>query len=245
MNNHDPFPQPHLPPTTQGARCTKGASQARRRPIRTSAAALLILAHLCGIALGQEAKPLYQNDFEKAEVGKTPADFLVLDGEFAVQQEGANKFLELPGAPLESFGVLFGPTQKDGSSVSARAYGTAKRRRDPVFALGLNGVGGYRLQVSPAKKQIELCRAEVVKTNAPYQWASGTWTRLRLQIQKTGATWKVEGKVWPDGNPEPAEWMIHFEEKEEIPPGRAGFFCSPFSGTPIRLDDIVVGRTSD
>src|SRR5258708_672354 len=51
-----------------------------------------------------KAKPaekiLYENNFEKAEIGKVPDDLLVLEGAFVVQEESGNKFLELPGAPL-------------------------------------------------------------------------------------------------------------------------------------------------
>src|SRR5438874_13641621 len=61
-----------------------------------------------------EGKVIYENNFEKAEVGKVPEDFLVLDGAFTVKEEGGNKFLELPGAPLDTFGLLFGPTQGPG-----------------------------------------------------------------------------------------------------------------------------------
>ena len=67
-----------------------------------------------------------------------PADFLVLDGAFEVKEEAGNKFLELPGAPLETFGVLFGPTEKDGLSVGVRIFGTLKGRRFPAFGAGLS-----------------------------------------------------------------------------------------------------------
>src|SRR5436305_1388237 len=83
------------------------------------------LLALCGCVIGAAAQTnvLYHNDFEKAEVGKVPADFLVLDGGFAVKEEGGNKFLELPGAPLESFGVQFGPAEISDLSVCARING--------------------------------------------------------------------------------------------------------------------------
>ena len=111
----------------------------------------------CG-AVGQSTKAIYENDFEKAELNKVPDDFLVLDGQFAVKEEGGNKFLELPGAPLDTFGALFGPTEKEGNAVSARMSGTGKGRRYPTFAVGLNGQGtsAYKLQVTPAKKALEL-----------------------------------------------------------------------------------------
>src|SRR5207249_11544321 len=174
---------------------------------------------------------------EKAEVGKVPADFLVLEGGFSVKEEGGNKFLELPGAPLDSFAVQFGPTESAGIAVSARINGTGKGRRFPTLGVGLNGVAGYKLQVSPAKKMLELYKDLELKASAPYGWRSGQWTTLRLQVRNAGERqWKIEGKAWAQGAAEPANWMIAFDEKEAPAPGRASVFGSPFSGTPIQFD---------
>src|SRR5256885_11547396 len=135
----------------------------------------------CG-AVGQSTKAIYENDFEKAELNKVPDDFLVLDGQFAVKEEGGNKFLELPGAPLDTFGVLFGPTEKEGVAVSARIFGTHKGRRYPTFAIGLNGQGStaFRLQVSPARKALELYRGDEVTASATYEWQPGDRKSTRL-----------------------------------------------------------------
>src|SRR5881396_1767412 len=140
---------------------------------------LVLLSGLAVGAVAQQAKPLYENDFEKAALDKVPDDFLVLDGQFAVKEEGGNKFLELPGAPLDAYGVLFGPTEKEGIAVSARIFGTGKGRRYPTFAVGLNGQGAaaYRLQVSPAKKALELFKGDELKATVSYEWQSGAWTR--------------------------------------------------------------------
>jgi hypothetical protein len=197
-----------------------------------------------GIALAawaQSAKPLYENNFEKAEVDKLPEDFLVLDGSFTVKAEGGNKFVELPGAPLDSFGFLFGPTEKEGLSVKARILGTGKGRRFPVFAVGLNGVGGYKLQVAPAKKAIELTKGDEVMASVPFEWQSGSWTMLRLQVRKVkDGQWKIEGKAWPQTGKEPAAWTISLEENSEPTPGRPTLWGNPFSGTPIQYDDLLV-----
>src|SRR5436190_9379313 len=107
-----------------------------------------------------DAHIIYENNFEKAEVDKVPQDMLVLDGAFAVKEEAGNKFLELPGAPLDTFGALFGPTESTNLIVSARVFGTSKGRRLPTFGIGLNGVGGYKLQVSPGKKLLELYKGD-------------------------------------------------------------------------------------
>src|SRR5262245_25086531 len=204
---------------------------------------------IAGLALGafaQQAKPLYQNDFEQAALDKVPDDFLVLDGQFAVKEEGGNKFLELPGAPVDAYGVLFGPTEKESITVSARVLGTAKGRRYPTFAVGLNGQGAaaYRLQVSPAKKALELFKGDEVKATVPYEWQSGAWTRLRLQVRKVNdGQWKVEGKAWTDK--EPTAWLVSFEEKEQPIAGRASIWGSPYATTPIRFDDLKVATATD
>src|SRR5437667_2263482 len=123
---------------------------------------LVLLTGLAFGAFAQQDKALYENDFEKAALDTVPDDFLVLDGRFAVKEEGGNRFLELPGAPVETFGLLFGPTEKDNVIVSARIFGTRTGRRYPTFAVGLNGQGAtaYRLQISPAKGALELFRGD-------------------------------------------------------------------------------------
>ena len=193
------------------------------------------------LSLLAQSKPLYENNFDKAEIGKLPEGFLALDGGFVVKEEQGNKVLELPGAPLDSFSVQFGPTESSDIAISARIKGTAKGRRYPTFGVGLNGVAGYKLQVSPAKKLLELCKDQEIKATLPFEWKSGEWTQLRLQVRKAQAgEWKVEGKVWPPGSPEPETWMIAADEKEEPTAGRASVFGSPFSGTPIQFDDLTV-----
>jgi hypothetical protein len=188
---------------------------------------------------------LYSNGFDKADAGKVPDDLMVLEGGFAVREEGGNKFLELPGAPLDTFGLLFGPTETENVSASARFYGTGKGRRFPTFALGLNGVSGFKLQMSPAKKALELLKGESeVLASVPYTWDSGAWTRMRLQVRKTGeGQWQIEGKAWKDGNTEPAKWMIAHTINMAPIAGRAGIWGMPYSGTPIRFDDLAVSKT--
>src|SRR6478672_11261301 len=82
---------------------------------------------------GAFAEPaLYSNNFEKAQIDQVPDDMLVLDGNFAVKQDEGNKFLELPGAPLDTFGALFGPTTNANVAVTAKIFGSGKGRRFPT-----------------------------------------------------------------------------------------------------------------
>ncbi len=193
-----------------------------------------------------QTKPLYECNFEKAEVGKVPGDFLVINGPFTVKPEGANRFLEMPGAPVDDYAVQFGPTEAAGLAVSARIYGTRTGGRYPVLAVGLNGVSGYELQLAPAKKALELFKGDERVASVPSTWESGAWTMMRLQVRKIKeGAWKVEGKSWKQGTPEPAGWMISYDEKAESPAGRPFVSGHPFSGTPIRFDDLVVSAATE
>jgi len=145
-----------------------------------------------------------------------------------------------------TFGALFGPTEKEGTAVSARIFGTGKGRRYPTFAFGLNGQGtsAYRLQVSPAKKSLELFKGDELKASVPYEWQSGVWTRLRLQLRKvTDGPGKVEGKAWTDK--EPSAWLVSLDEREQPVAGKASIWGSPYATTPIRFDDLKVVAATD
>ena len=210
--------------------------------IKQTASALLIgLAALTLYA----AEPLYQTNFEKTKTGEVPEDFLVLDGDFAVKQEEGNKYLELPGAPLDAFGFMFGPSARHGNEISARMFGTKKGRRYPVFGIALNGVNGYRLQVAPAKRAIELLKGSAVMAKVPFRWGGGEWLRLALRVEQTSAAeWTVSGRVWADGKKAPAKPTITHKETKEPRNGKPSIWGSPYSGTPIRYDDIVVKKSA-
>jgi hypothetical protein len=188
-----------------------------------------------------KGQPSFENNFEAAEPGKLPEGFEFAVGDFTVKQEGTNKFLELPGSPLDSYSVQFGPVESADIAVSGRIFGTMKGRRAPTFGVGLGGVGGFKLQVAPGKKMLELLKDQDVKASTAFDWKGGEWMQLRLQIRKLkDGEWKIEGKAWPQNATEPKEWMLSLDEKEEPLAGKASVIASPFSGTPIGFDDLRV-----
>ena len=210
------------------------------RRLNSSIVALLVLSSFMH-RLHAAGDVVYQNDFESAALNEVPEDFLVLDGGFAVREDAGNQFLELPGAPLETFGVLFGPNEKEDMMVSARIFATNKGRRYPAFGVGLNGVAGYRLLVAPAKQRVELYRGDDVVASVDHRWNPGEWLRLALEVRRTGdRSWTTRGKVWVEAQPEPKDWTIEFLDDTEPFSGNASVWGKPFSGTPIRYDDFKV-----
>ena len=206
------------------------------------------------------AEPLYRTDFEAIDVGAEPEGFMIIDGQFAVREFEGGKVFELPGSPLETFGFLFGPNftlnedgtkfkagakpeqvaEWDGAVVTARAHGAKQGRRFPTFSVGLCGVSGYKLRVAPMKRAIEIVRGDDVVATKEYDWASGAWARLKLQVRVADGRWIAEGKVWKDGDAEPAEWQITHESDQKPNPGKASAWAAPFSGQPVRFDDVLV-----
>lgn len=198
------------------------------------------LGLVCCLAGGAFAA-VYENDFEAAELGEVPAEMLVMDGGFAVREFEQGRVLELPGAPLESFGVLFGGSARDGVEVQVRVHSSRQGRRYPVFAVSAGGVSGYRLQVSPAKGALELLKGEQLLSSVDWKWKSAKWTHLRLAVVKTAeGAWAVRGKAWLEGEEEPGSWLLVETVDAQPPNGKGGVWGKPFAGTAIRFDDVRV-----
>lgn len=181
---------------------------------------------------------LFEQNFNTLPKGPLPKEFLALAGEFSVVVDGPDHFLELPGSPLDTFGALFGPSNGDPATLEARFFGTKQGRKFPTFGLSLRGAGGYRLQVSPGKGQLEIYKGDDPLVGVPFAWQSGSWTWLRLNFTKQGSGWLVEGRAWTDGGSAPADAQVRWEVSTEGTPGRAAIWGSPYSGTAIRFDDL-------
>jgi hypothetical protein len=196
---------------------------------------------LTGTAQTSDEKVLFTGDFEVASLDSVPEELMVLGGGFSVKEIGGNKVLELPGDPLEDFGALFGPAESDGIAVRARVYSEGSKRLAPRFGVGLDGVVGYRLLVTPAQNRLQLLKDQQAVASAPFAWNSSTWTSLHLQIRKVSeGNWMIEGRAWADGTPEPKDWLISFQVSEIPPAGKASIWGAPYSGKPILFDDLCV-----
>lgn len=180
--------------------------------------------------------------FADENVGAVPEALMILKGRFRIAEDGGERFLELPGEPLDTFGAVFGPFAANGQSVRARVMGTPRGRRAPQIGVGLNGAGGFRLWLSPAKREVEISRGKRRLSSTPYAWTPGSWTRLAFSAAPRGdGAWIVRGKAWTDGEPEPEHWLVEAVDPDSPPPGRPSVWGIPYAGTPIRFDDLEAG----
>jgi hypothetical protein len=200
-----------------------------------------------GLLAGDAPKPPaggYSTDFQAAQVDEMPKDLFVLNGTFSVREEAGNKYLELAGHPIDTFGVLFGAESGYATAdVRGRVHGTSRGKLFPEFGLGSNDAGGYKVWLLPGQNALELRRGDspVPKVRVPYKWESGSWTWFRLRVTPTGAgKWKVEAKAWPTTGREPENWALTLEESQILPPGRPSAWGQPYADTPLRFDDLSV-----
>lgn len=205
--------------------------------------AAAVVCLLCLVAAAENPAA----DFSGAEVGKPPPGVdPVGNAGFVVAEFEGRKVLELPGEPLDTYAALFGPAGRADLDASARAWGAGSGRRFPEFGIGLGDTGGYRLFALPGQRKLELRRGDdkVVEAPLPFEWRSGTWTVLRLRQGKVeGGKWKVQAKAWAADDAEPRAWAIEHDLADPPAPGRASVWAVPFSGQPIRFDQLTSAPT--
>lgn len=206
---------------------------------------LLAFSLLCMIAVCafSEDEILFQQDFESIEMGSAPNDFLILEGDFAVQELDGNKVLYLPGTPLSDYGALFGTSASDGLQIQAQIKSENQKRLFPRIGVGLCGVNGYKLYIVPSKRMLELSLNKETVVEIPFKWISNEWSSFRLQIRKVDEQWIVEGKAW-QGEEEPKEWMIVHQTAVQPASGKSSVWGTPYSSQPIYFDNIVITPSS-
>jgi hypothetical protein len=210
--------------------------------LRAVLAASLISAFAAAAAAPPEPAPVFSENFDKAAVGKPGKEILPYAGAFEVKDVGGgNKVLELPGAPLETMGALFGPEEHLFVDVRAKVWATTSGKRYPEFGVGASNLSGYRLLLLPRQNRLVIRRADVEVASAPCDgWKPETWTNFHLAIVPAGDRWRVTGTAWPAGAEEPKLATVVFDDAEKPSAGRASVWGMPFSGKPIRFDELEV-----
>lgn len=201
---------------------------------------IIILTPLLAVC---EDEILYQQNFEEIELGETPSDFLVLEGDFIVQEHEGKKALLLPGTPLSDYGALFGPSAADGLQISARILSDRLKRQFPRFGVGLGGVNGHKLYVTPSKRVLEINKNKQTVASIPFKWTPNEWTSFRFQIRKVENQWIIEGKAWQDGE-EPKDWVVTHTVAEEPVASKPSIWGTPYSSKDIWFDDITISTAS-
>jgi outer membrane protein assembly factor BamB len=63
-----------------------------------------------------------------------------------------------------------------------------------------------------------------MQTVIPFAWKSGTWYRVRLMVDATGAKAIVKGKIWERDQAEPEKWTLEMEDPSPNKNGAAAIY---------------------
>ena len=152
-------------------------------------------------------------------VGEPPAEVFVLDGKVSIAEKDGGKAIQIdPGTELVEASAQFGDSASGSASIQARVFASKKGRSTPRFGLSVHGMSGYRLYVNPAKKLLELVKADQVVATAP-----------------------ITASAWPATEAAaPATPQLKHEDKGLKGQGKCAIWATPYSNTPIYFDDIQI-----
>lgn len=195
-------------------------------------------------AAAAETTKIFSFDCEAWREGAPPQEVFVVDGTIKIAARDGGKAITIDPNPITDATAQLGDSSSGSSSIAARVFASKKGRSTPRFGVSVHGMNGYRLIVNPARKTLDLVKSDEVIKSVPYTWTTDTWTRIRLDVKKTGDTgWSITGKAWPAEGEEPKEPLIQHTDDTLKGQGKAAIWGTPFSETPIFFDDIQVEIT--
>lgn len=191
-------------------------------------------------------------DFENATA--VPSHWINATGKFAVREEEGSKVLvklaENPFAFAKRTRPFFGPTDLSNYTVEAEV-----RSKDIRRVMADVGIVAQRYELvlfgNHQRLELQPWQPEIHRTvKKPFTWAKDTWYVMKLEVQALdGGKVRARGKVWPKGQPEPAEWTIERVDPIGSLKGSPGLYADvpnsdPKGGSEIYYDNIKVYRNS-
>jgi len=206
---------------------------------------LFLVSFVSGCVTPQSAPEngaFFQDSFESKSLSSS---FTVIAGQTNIKRKGKNSYAVLQSDSKETVGLLFGPAFSSGLRLEAR-FLAEDGEKSPTFAVGLNGLSGYKLRVNPNKQTLELLSNDVLVHSVKYEWSAEQWTHLHLQVRELpGRQWSVEGKVWQEKQTKPKIWTLQWTDTTPPENGQPSAWATLNTGKPIGLDDIRLWITED
>lgn len=184
-------------------------------------------------------------DFEKIEAGKVPMEWVNCNTKFEVRQEEGNraliKFADNPATKRAR--VFFGPVGMANYTVEGDVRSSQKRRQ-----MGDVGLVAQRYNLilfgNSEKIELQSWQPETDRTvSKKFPWKWDTWYSLKLRVETLpDKSVKVQGKAWPKGEPEPAEWTLERVDPPALAhhEGAAGLYAD--APVEVALDNIKVTK---
>ncbi|MEM7481218.1 MAG: PQQ-binding-like beta-propeller repeat protein [Acidobacteriota bacterium] len=179
-------------------------------------------------------------DFDDLEVGGKPTSQMAYLAAWAVEDRDGNKVLAKNPSPrkLDRHLTFLGPPSWSGYTIQADILGTRTGRRLPDIGL-ING--GYTLDLMGAHQRLEVRSwpsALRMAQQSDFGWVPGVWYTMKMRVDASGDTARIQGKVWKKDEEEPADWSITVEDPLPIRSGSPGLIA--YSPTPLYYDNVEV-----
>ncbi len=189
-------------------------------------------------------------DFEGATA--VPTHWINATGKFEVREVDGNKVLvklaNNPFAFAKRTRPFLGPPDLSNYTVEADILAKEVRRVMPDVGIVAQR---YELALFGNHQRLELqpWQPETTRTvKKPFTWAKDAWYVMKLEVQTLdGNNVRARGKVWPKGEPEPAEWTIERVDPIGNLKGSPGLYADvpnadAKGGSEIYYDNIKVYR---
>jgi len=188
--------------------------------------------------------PPWTFDFENVTSEAPPAWWVGAPGKvFQRSVEGVGKVLMRPRD--ETVGrrakVFLGLPDMTGYTIEGDVRAREQRRQrgdagliNDRYGLVLFG-NGQKLELHPWQA------ADEMTVRVPFAWDADKWYRMKLRVnQLPDGTARVQGKVWPAGDAEPAAWTIEKVDKIPHKAGSPGIYADGISD--VYFDNVKVYR---
>jgi hypothetical protein len=190
---------------------------------------------------GPVSTKTFSYDCESWAEGVPPQEVFVVDGTIRIASKDGGKAIMVDPNPIVDAYAQLGQSALGTETITAKFFASKKGRSYPRFGLSVHGNIGHRLIANCAKKQLELVRDDQVLKTAPLTWTTDTWMHLKLEAKPQGdGNWMITAKAWPADGPEPVDPTITHADKDIKGQGKAAIWGTPFSETPIYIDDIKI-----
>jgi len=186
---------------------------------------------------------IYQQDFEDIELGKLPADFFVMDGNFSVQQRDGKRCLVLPGRPVGDYGLLFGPRLTNHfTELKLSFFATSQGRRFPSLEMGIGGIRGVRLRIDGALARARINWRDLTENQTSVKWDSVKWNFLILRIEQDSHNFITDClfKLWSKDSHQPQNWSSASFASVQSLKGKCALWGYPYAGTEMLWDTIKI-----
>jgi outer membrane protein assembly factor BamB len=212
-------------------------------PVEQAGTIKATIGALSGEARARVVHPLpWTETFDQYADGAVPPGWInAVAGKYSVATLDGQKVLQkAPDETIFQRGRMFiGPVDWSNYTFEADVRVTTRRRQ-----MGDIGITAQRYSLvlygNSQELKLEPWEPETERTvTVPFAWKPDAWYHLKLRVQNAAdGSVRIQGKAWPTGQPEPAEWQIDKMDTMGNTQGAPGIFA--FAQFGAYVDNITL-----